>query len=120
MIQDPSLKAEATFCIHLIALSGARRRPKARVLFVATDGADAVYEGQGTLAKCLRWIRRLRCPETEKQDVEAAKKDFVRNRYAVLRQVTASPLAIESLGLQRADRDARDPSALAVGASSAE
>jgi len=124
MIPHPSpprltLKVQAAFCIHLIAVTGPQRRPKVRILFIATDGTDAVYEGLGSWAKCVRWIKQLDCLDTTQHDLDAANRDFGRNRYAVLREVTASLLDIEALGLQRADREsdpeARDSSALALG-----
>jgi hypothetical protein len=106
MNQNPSPKAEAAFCVHLIAISGPRPRPKVRILFVAIVGADAVYEGLGTWAKCVRWLKQLHCPDRTKHDLDAAKTDFGRNRCAVLREVAASPRALEALGLHRADREA--------------
>jgi hypothetical protein len=120
MILNPFHEAEATFCVHLIAISGVQRRPKVRMLFVATEGADAVYEGQGTWAKCVRWIKQLPSMEVAKHDLDAAKRDFGRNRYAVLRGVTASLLDLESFGLQRVDRETKDSSVLAIRASLAE
>ena len=95
---------QTTFCIHLIAISGPQRRPKVRILFVATAGADAVYEGQGSWSKCIRWIRQLPFMDLSKPDLAAAKKEFGRNHYATLPEVRASLLDLESLGMQRVDR----------------
>src|SRR5208282_131166 len=93
-----------TFCIHLIAISGPQRRPKVRMLFVATAGDHAVYEEQGSWSKCIRCVQRLPSVRITKLELAAAKKRFGLDRYATLPLVSASFLDLESLGLQRVDR----------------
>jgi hypothetical protein len=101
MNEPHSLKL--SFCVHLIGIPGPQRRPKVRMLLVAAAGVHAVYEGQGTLSKCARWIERLRCKDTPKLDLTMTKKDFGRDQYATL-ELRTSVLDIESLGFQRVDR----------------
>jgi hypothetical protein len=74
------------------------------MLFVATAGAEAVYEGQGSWSKCVRRILQLPSIEITKQELAAARREFGRDQYATLPLVTASFLDLESLGLQRVDR----------------
>jgi hypothetical protein len=104
MMKDPVRSIKPTFCIHLIAISGRQRRLKVRILFVATGDADAVYEGQGSWSKCVRWILQLPFVDITKHDLAAAKKGFGRDRYATLPLVRASLLDLEYIGLQRVDR----------------
>jgi hypothetical protein len=93
---------QTTFCIHLIAISGSQRWPKVRMLFVATAGADAVYEGQGSWSKCLRWILQLPFDITQ-EDLAAARREVGRDQYATLPLVKALSRP-RILGLQRVDR----------------
>jgi hypothetical protein len=104
MMKNTGQSVPTTFCIHLIAISGAKRRPKVRMLFVATAGADIVYEGQGSWSKCIRWIQQLTIVNSDKPDLAAAKKEFGRAHYATIPGVRASLLELESMGLQRVDR----------------
>jgi hypothetical protein len=104
MMKDHVPSVQTTFCVHLIAISGSKRRPKVRMLFVATAGANVVYEGQGSWSKCIRWIQQLTVVNSDKPDLAAAKKEFGRGQYATLPEVRASVLDIESMGLQRVDR----------------
>jgi len=103
-MKDPVQSVQTTFCVHLIAISGSKRRPKVRMLFVETAGADVVYEGQGSWSKCIRWIKQLTVVNSDKPDLAAAKKEFGRGQYATLPEVRASVLDIESMGLQRVDK----------------
>jgi hypothetical protein len=104
MMKDLVRTVQTTFCVHLIAISGSQRRPKVRMLFVATGGAHAVYEGQGSWSRCIRWIQQLPSTDLTKQDLAAARKEFGRDQYASLPSVKASLVDLESLGLQRVDR----------------
>jgi hypothetical protein len=104
MMKDPIHSVKTTFCIHMIAVPGPQRRPKVRMLFVAITGAHAVYEGQGSWSKCIRWIQQLPIKDLSKPDLAAAKKEFGRNHYTTLPEVMASLLDLESVGLQRVDR----------------
>ena len=103
-MKDPVHSVKTTFCIHMIGISGLQRRPRVRMLFVATEGPHAVYEGQGTWSKCIRWIQQIPFIDITKQDLEAAKREFGRDQYATLPLVRASLLDLESMGLQRVDR----------------
>ena len=104
MIKNSVPKVQATFSIHLIAISGAKRRPKVRMLFVEASGADVVYEGQGSWSQCMRWIQRLTIMNASKPDLVAAKKDFSRSHFATLSEVRVPFLELESMGLQRVDK----------------
>jgi hypothetical protein len=103
MMMDPVPSVQTTFCIYLIAISGSQRRPKVRMLFVAT-AADAVYEAQGSWSQCTRWIVQLSLINITKQDLAAARKEFGRDQYATLPLVKTSFLDLEALGLQRVDK----------------
>jgi hypothetical protein len=103
MMKEPLHPAKDKFCIHLIAISGPQRRPNVRMLFVATGGAHAVYEGQGSWSKCIRLIQQLPLIGITKQDLAAARKDFGRDQYATLQSAEVSLGDLESLGLQRVD-----------------
>jgi len=96
--------AEFAFCIHLIGMPGARRRPKVRMLLVATTGHSAVYEGSGSWSACARWIKRLHHMGIAKNDLAAAEEKLKRDQYATLRGLRVSLHDVESLGLQRVDR----------------
>ena len=74
------------------------------MLFVATAGADAVYEAQGSLTQCIRRIQQLPLIDITKQDLEAVRREFGRDKYATVPLVKASFFDLESLGLQRVDR----------------
>jgi hypothetical protein len=104
MMKELVPSVQTTFCIHLIAISGSQRRPKVRMLFVATAGADAVYEAQGSWFQCVRRILQLPRIDITKQDLAAARKEFGRDQYATLPLVKASFLDLEALGLQRVDK----------------
>jgi len=104
MMKDPVQSVQTTFCVHLIATSGSKRRPKVRMLFVATAGAAVVYEGQGSWSKCTRWIQQITIVNSGKPDLAAAKKEFSRGHYATLAEVRASLLELESMELQRVDK----------------
>jgi hypothetical protein len=104
MMKDLVPSVQTTFCVHLIAISGPQRRPKVRMLFVSTAGADAVYEAQGSWSQCIRWILKLPFVDITKKDLAATRKEFGRGLYATLPSVKASFLDLESLGLQRVDR----------------
>jgi hypothetical protein len=104
MMKDLVHSDQTTFCIHLIAIAGSQRRPKVRMLFVATAGADAVYEAQGSWSQCTRRILRLPWINITKQELATARKQIGRDQYATLPLVEASFLDLESLGLQRVDR----------------
>jgi hypothetical protein len=104
MMKDLVHSVQTTFCIHLIAISGSQRRPKVRMLFVATEGADAVYEAQGSWSQCIRRVLQLTLIDITTQDLAAAQKEFGRDHYATLPLVKASFLELESLGMQRVDR----------------
>src|SRR5262249_32638710 len=96
--------AEQTFRIHLIAMTRPSRNQKVRMLWVATTGIPAVYEGLGPWPKCVRWVKRLPHSDISDSDWTRARKSFERYQYANLRCVMASLEDLESLGLQRADR----------------
>lgn len=104
MMKDPAPSVQTTFCIHMIAIPGSQRRPKVRMLFVATEGAEAVYEAQGSWPQCIRRMLQLPLNQITKQDLATARKQFGRDRYATLPLVNASSLELESLGLQRVDK----------------
>ena len=104
MMKDLVHPVQTTFCIHLIAISGPQRRPKVRMLFVATAGTDAVYEAQGSWSQCIRLILKLPLVGITKQDLAAARREFGRDRYATLPLVNASFPDLQTLGLQRVDR----------------
>jgi hypothetical protein len=89
-MKDLVHSVQITFCIHLIAISGPQRRPMVRMLFVATAGADAVYEGRGSWSKCIRRILQLPLIDITKQDPAAARREFGRHQYATLPLVKAS------------------------------
>lgn len=110
MIENPAQAANANFCIHLIAISGPHRSPQVRMLFVATTETHAVYEGQGSWTRCVRWIQKLPCGSISKQDLAAAKREFGRDRYAAFPTITASLVELESIGLQRVDQEQHAPS----------
>ncbi|AXC09778.1 hypothetical protein ACPOL_0399 [Acidisarcina polymorpha] len=74
------------------------------MIFVATEGASAVYEGQGSWSKCIRWILQLPLLDISRQELVTARREFGRDRYAALPLVKASFLELEALGLQRADK----------------
>jgi len=74
------------------------------MLFVATAGADAVYEAQGTWSQCTCRILQLPLIGITKQDLAVARREFGRDQYTTLPLVKASFLELESLGLQRVDR----------------
>jgi hypothetical protein len=74
------------------------------MLFVATAGADAVYEAQGSWSQCTRRILELPLINITKEDLAAAAKKFSRNQYATLPLVMVSFLELETLGLQRVDK----------------
>ncbi len=95
---------EQTFLIHLIAVSASRRKPKVRMLWVATAGVPAVYEGQGSWSKCVYWVKRLPHIHISSGEWIRIRKLFERNQYATLLEVRASLHDLESLGFQRADR----------------
>lgn len=93
-----------TFLIHLIAMSTSQRKPKVRMLWVATAGCPAVYEGQGSWSKCVYRVKQL--PHIGIANSEWIQKRmlFQLNQYVVLQEVRASLYDLESLGFQRADR----------------
>jgi hypothetical protein len=103
-MKDPVASLQTTFCVHLIAIAGSQRRPRVRMLFVATAGADAVYEAQGSWSECLRRIRQAPFIGITKQDLAVARKEFGRSRYTIFPLVKASFFDIESMGLQRVDK----------------
>jgi len=109
MIENSVHATNATFCIHLIALPGRRRRPQVRMLFVATTDVHAVYEGQGSWVRCMRWIQKLPFSCINKHDLATAKRELGRDRYTAFPTITASLFELESIGLQRVDREPQAP-----------
>ncbi len=94
---------ELTFRIHLIAMSGPRRIPRVRILWVATTSIPAVYEGMGSWSKCVSWMKRLPHIEVSRNEWIQVREAFERNQYTTLHGVRASLHDLESLGLQRVD-----------------
>jgi hypothetical protein len=74
------------------------------MLFVATAGADEVYEVQGTWLQCTRRILQLPSIGIDQRELAAARREFGRDQYATLPLVKASFLDLEALGLQRVDK----------------
>jgi hypothetical protein len=101
MDKDPT---EHTFLIHLIAMPTSQRKPKVRMLWMATSGGPAVYEGQRPWSKCVYRVKRLKHIDISSSDWIQKREFFKRNQYATLHEVKASAHDLESLGLQRADR----------------
>lgn len=104
MMDKPLDLTEQTFLIHLIAVSDSPRKPKVRMLWVATTGVPAVYEGQGSWSQCIYRVKRVPHIDISESEWVRAKELFERNQYATLHKVRASLHALESLGFQRADR----------------
>jgi|SRR5580698_10701231 hypothetical protein len=96
--------AEQAFQVHLIAMSGRSRTTKVRMLWVATTGTPAVYEGLVSWSKCIRWVERLRHRDISDGDWIRARRFLENYQYGNLRCVMASPEDLETLGLQRVDR----------------
>jgi hypothetical protein len=110
--QDPAQRlftmdkdlTEHTFLIHLIAMPTSQGKPKVRMVWVATSGGPAVYEGQGSWSKCVYWVKRLPHIDISNSEWIRTRELFERNQYATLHEVRASLHDLESLGFQRADR----------------
>lgn len=100
---DASRLVELRFLVHLIGMSGGRRTPNVRMLWVATTGIQAVYEGLVSWSICARWLKQLPHADVSKQDLAVVKESFKRYQYATLHGVRASFYDLESLGLQRVD-----------------
>jgi hypothetical protein len=92
-----------TFSVYFICIHGPESHPMVRLLLVEAGSAQVIYDGLGTWSQCRRWIEQLSSDIMSEDQVAIIRKCLRRKRLAAIKEVTASLLDIESLGLCRVD-----------------
>jgi hypothetical protein len=92
-----------TFRVYFICIHGPESRPMVRVLLVEAGSAQVIYDGLGSWPQCRRWIEQLSGDMMPEHEVAIIQKRLRRKRLTAIKEVRASLLDIESLGLCRVD-----------------
>jgi hypothetical protein len=94
---------EVPFDMHMFRLHGPKRNPTVRVLLIATNTAQTVYEGSASWTECRGWIRGLSSAGISIEELAVLRNVLGRKRLATIKEVRVSLNDLELLGLHRAD-----------------
>jgi hypothetical protein len=96
--------------MHFIRMHGPECDPTVRVLLVETTKTGVVFEGFGSWSQCKLWVLQISEFAISGDQLAAIRKRLELKRLASIQEVRTSPFDLQSLGLERTDRETRhDP-----------